>query len=106
MCIVLLVSRSTIVELVFIRKELSLLGAAPNRQNLEGSNFLLHPPSTVLAIWLRTARAAPTKRLRAVTFCKNVLGFNPHQRVTLFFNLDLVSRISEFGPVLSWSGLY
>ena len=25
---------------------------------------------------------------------------------TLFFNLDLVSRISEFGPVLLWSGLF
>ena len=25
---------------------------------------------------------------------------------TLFFNLDLVSRISEFGPVLFWSGLF
>ena len=25
---------------------------------------------------------------------------------TLFFNLHLVSRISEFGPVLFWSGLF
>ena len=41
MCFVLLVSRSTIVELVFcFKKKLSLLGAAPNRQNFEGSNFL------------------------------------------------------------------
>ena len=36
---VLLVGRSTIVELVFFKKKLSLLGAAPNRQNFEGSNF-------------------------------------------------------------------
>ena len=41
MGIVLLVGRSTIVELVFfLKKKLSLLGAAPNRQNFEGSNFL------------------------------------------------------------------
>ena len=25
---------------------------------------------------------------------------------TFFFNLDLVSRISEFGTVLFWSGLF
>ena len=66
-----------------LKKKLSLLGAAPNRQNFEGSNFLkwalLHPPSTVLPICLRTARARPTKILRAVTFPKNVLCFNPHQ---------------------------
>ena len=83
MCIVLLVGRSTIVELVFIKKELSLLGAAPNRQNLKAVIFssgrLLHPPSPVLPICLRTARARPTKILRAVTFLKNVLDFNPHQ---------------------------
>ena len=40
MCPVLLVGRSTIVELVSLKKKLSLLGAAPNRQNFEGSNFL------------------------------------------------------------------
>ena len=84
MCIVLLVGRSTIVvELVFIKKELSLLGAAPNRQNLKALIFssgrLLHPPSPVLPICLRTARARPTKILRAVTFLRNVLDFNPHQ---------------------------
>ena len=38
--LVLLVGRSTIVEPVFLKKKLSLLGAAPNRQNFEGSNFL------------------------------------------------------------------
>ena len=79
MSIVLLVGRSTIVELVFIKKELFLLGAAPNRQNLKAVIFssgrLLHPPSPVLPICLRTARARPTKILRAVTFLKNVLGF-------------------------------
>ena len=40
MCIVLLVGRSTIVELVFLKKKLSLLGAAPNRQKFQGINFL------------------------------------------------------------------
>ena len=74
MCSVLLVCHSTIVELVFLKKKLSLLGAAPNRQNLKAVLFssgrLLHPPSTVLPICLRTARARPTKILRAVTFHK------------------------------------
>ena len=56
------------------------------------SGRLLHPPSLLLPIGRRTARARPTKTLRAVTFLKNVLGFNPH--------------ISEFGPVLFWSGLF
>ena len=83
MCIVLLVGRNTIVVLVFIKKELSLLGAAPNRQNLKAVIFssgrLLHPPSPVLPICLRTARARPSKIFRAVTFLKNVLDFNPHQ---------------------------
>ena len=83
MCIVLLVGRSTILEPVFIKKELSLLGAAPNRQNLKAVIFssgrLLYPPSPVLPICLRTARARPTKILGVVTFLKNVLDFNPHQ---------------------------
>ena len=83
MCFVLLVSRSTIVEFVFLKKELSLLGAAPNRHNLKAVIFSsgrqLHPPSLLLPICLRTARAIPTKILRAVTFLKNVLDFNPHQ---------------------------
>ena len=83
MCIVLLVGRSTIVVLVFVQKEFSLLDSAPNRQNLKAvilsSGRLLHPPSPVLPICLRTARARPTKILRAVTFLKNVLDFNPHQ---------------------------
>ena len=43
------------------------------------SGRLLHPPSTMLPNCLRTARARPTKILRAVTFHKNLLGFNPHQ---------------------------
>ena len=34
------VGRSVIVELVFLKKKLSLLGAAPNRQIFQGSNFL------------------------------------------------------------------
>ena len=89
MCIVFLVGRSTIVELVFIKKELFLLGAAPNRQNLKAVIFsgglLLHPPSTVLPICLRADRARPTKTLRVVTFLKNVLDFSPHQSVTHFF---------------------
>ena len=40
MCIVLLVGRNVIVELVFLKKKLSLLGAAPNRQNFQGTYFL------------------------------------------------------------------
>ena len=40
MFIVLLVGRSTIVELVFLKKKLSLLGAAPHRQNFQGINSL------------------------------------------------------------------
>ena len=67
----------------FIRKELSLPGAAPKRQILKAVIFssgrLLHPPSSVIPICLRTARARPTEILRAVTFPKNVLDFNPHQ---------------------------
>ena len=82
MCIVLLVGRSTIVELVFITQELSLLSVAPNRQKLKAVIFssgrLLHPPSTVLPICLRTAQARPAKILRAVSFLKNVLDFNQH----------------------------
>ena len=66
-----------------LKKKLSLLGAAPNRQNFDASNFLkwasIAPPSTVLPICLRSARSRPTKILRAVALRKNVLGFNPHQ---------------------------
>ena len=87
-----------------LKKKLSLHGAAPSRQNFKAVIFssgrLLHPPSTVLPICLRTARARLTNFLRAVTLRKNVLGFNLPQRVSLFFSLDLVLRISEFGPVL------
>ena len=61
---------------------LSLLGAAPNRQNLKAVIFssgrILHPPSPVLPICLRTARARPTKVLGAVTFLKNVFDLSPH----------------------------
>ena len=43
------------------------------------SGRLLHPPSTVLPICLRTARARPTTILGAVTSRKNVLVFNLYQ---------------------------
>ena len=66
-----------------LKKKFSLIGAAPTDKTLKAVIFssgrLLHPPSTVLPICLRTARARPTKILRAVTFHKNVLGFNLHQ---------------------------
>ena len=66
---VLLVGRSTIVELLYKERDF-LLGAAPNRQSLKAVIFssgrLLHPPSPVLPICLRTARARPTKILRAI----------------------------------------
>ena len=78
-----LVSRNVIVELV--SKEISLLGAAPNRQNLKAVIFssgrLLHSPSTVLPICLPIARARPTKNLKAITFPENDLDFNPHKSV-------------------------
>ena len=74
MCFLLLISRSTIVELVFLKKKLSLLVAAPNRQNFKAVIFssgrLLHPLSLLLLICFRTARARPIKILRAVTFPK------------------------------------
>ena len=81
MCIVLLVGRSTIVELVFQRKSCSVLHQTDKtlKAVIFSSGRLLHPPSTVLPICLRTARARPTKILRAVTFHKNVLCYNPHQ---------------------------
>ena len=73
MCFVLLVSRNTIVELVFKERAFPAL---PNRQNLRAVIFssgrLLHPPSPVLPICLRNARARPTKIFRAITFLKNV----------------------------------
>ena len=89
MCFVLLVGRSTIVELVFFfRKSFPCLLLHQTDKTLKAvifsSGLILHPPSTVLLICLRTARARPTKILRAVTFHKNVLGFNPHQIITLF----------------------
>ena len=63
---------------LFLKKELSLLGAAPNRQTLKAVIFssgpLLHPPSPVIPICLRTARGRPNK----ITFLKNVLAFNLH----------------------------
>ena len=66
-----------------LKKKLSLLGAAPNRQNFEGSNFLnrasIAPTEYCVTYLPSDARARPTKILRAVTFHKNVLGFNPHQ---------------------------
>ena len=90
MCPVLLVGRSTIVELVFLKKKLSLLGAAPNRQNFEGSNFL------------KRASIAPTEY--CVTYCSHFsqkrIGFQSTPKNYALFSLDLVSRISEFGPVL------
>ena len=73
MCIVLLVGRSTIVELVFFKTDKTFKAV------IFSSGRLLHPPSTVLPICLRTARARPNTILRAVTFHKNELGFNPHQ---------------------------
>ena len=76
LCIVLLVGRSTIVEPV--SKERAFPAWCCTKQT-KLSRRLLHPPSTVLPICLRTARARPTTILRAVTFHKNVLGFNPHQ---------------------------
>ena len=112
MCIVLLVSRSTIVELVSLRKSFPCLVLHQTDKTLKAvilsSGRLLHPPSIVLPICLRTARARPTKIFRAVTFLKNVLGFQstPMSYKLFFLNLDLVSRISEFGPVLFWSGLF
>ena len=83
MCIVRLVGRSTIVELIFYRKSFPCLVLHKTDKTLKAVIFssgrLLHPPSTVLPICLRTARVRPTKILRAVTFHKNVLGFNLHQ---------------------------
>ena len=83
MCIVLSVGRSTIVELVFLRKSFPCLVLHQTHKTLKAVIFssarLLHPPSTVLPICLRTAQARPTKILRAVTFRKNFLVFNPHQ---------------------------
>ena len=83
MCDVLLVGRSTIVEPVFSRKSFPCSVLHQTDKTLKGVIFssgrLLHPPSTVLPICLRTARARPTKILRAVTFPKNVLCYNPHQ---------------------------
>ena len=74
MCIVLSVGRSTIVELVFLKKELSLLGAAPNRQKLEGSKFLkwasIAPTESFVKYLLRNARARPAKSFRAVALPK------------------------------------
>ena len=82
-CIVLLVGRSKIVELVFSRKNFPCLVLHQTVKTLMAVIFssgrLLHPPSTVLPICLRTARARPAKILRAVTFLKNVLDFNPRQ---------------------------
>ena len=106
MCIVLLVGRSTIVELVFIKKELSLLGAAPNRQNLKAVIFssrrLLYPPCPVLPICLRTAELDLLKSSGQSLFSKTFwIPIHANELQTLFFYLDLVSRISEFGPILS-----
>ena len=111
MCVVLLVGRSTIVELVFIKKELSLLGAAPNRQNLKAVIFssgrLLHPPSPVLPICLQTAELDLLKSSGQSLFSKTFwISIHINELQTLFFYLDLVSRISEFGPILFWSGLF
>ena len=83
MCNLLLVGRSTIVELVFQRKGFPRSVLHQTDKTLKAVIFssgrLLRPPSTVLPICLRTARARPTKILRAVTFHKNVLCYNPHQ---------------------------
>ena len=72
-------------------ERLSLLGAAPNRQNLKAVIFtsrrLLQSLSPVLPICLRIARARPTKILRAITFPKNDLDFNPHKPVTNSFSI-------------------
>ena len=65
----------------------------------------LHPSSPVLSNYLRIARARPIKFLRAITLPKTIwFSIHTNQLQTLF-NLDLVSRISEFRPVLFWSGL-
>ena len=96
---------------LFLKKELCLLGAATNRQNLKAVIFscgrLLHPPSPVLPTCLRIARARPTKILRAITFLKKRFRFrSTPMSYALFFNLDLVLRMSEFRPVLFWSDFF
>ena len=56
----------------FLKKELSLISAALNRQKFQAviisNGRLLHPPSPVLPICLRIARAGPTKNLKAISF--------------------------------------
>ena len=78
-------------QTLFLKEELSLFGAAPNRQNLRAvifpSGCLLHPPSPVLPICLGIARARPTKILGAIIFPKNDLDFNPHKPVTNSFSI-------------------
>ena len=73
-----LVSRNPIESNLFLKKELSRFSAALNRQNMKAVFFssgrLLNPPSPVLPICLRIARARPTKILKAITFQKQ-FGF-------------------------------
>ena len=89
-CVLYFSQSQCISRTLFLKKELYLLGAAPNRQNLKAVKFssgrLLHPPSPVLPICFRIARARPTKILRAITFPKNNMDFNPHKPVTNFFS--------------------
>ena len=54
---------------------------------------------------LPNARARPTKILRAISFPKRFRFQSTQISYKLFFNLDLVSRISELRPVLFWSDL-
>ena len=84
-CVLHLVCRNSIVELVSKVKAPDY--AALNKQNLEAVIFssgrLLHPPSPLLPICLRIARARPAKVLKAISFPKKINpDFNPHESMS------------------------
>ena len=105
MCFVLLVSRNTIVEL-FSKERAFPAWCCTKQTKIDGNYFLKWASIAVISICLWIARARPAKILRAITFLKNDLEFNPHQSVThACFNLHLVLRMSESRPVLFCSGV-
>ena len=107
-CVCTLISRNVIFELVSKERAFPVR-CCTNQTKLEvifSSGLLLHPPSPVLPICFQIARAVTNKILRAINFPKKRFeSLSTQTSYKLFFSLDLVSRLSEFRPVLFWSGL-
>ena len=96
--------------LFFLKKKLSLLGAALNRQNFQGSYFLKWlsiAPTEYCVTYLPSGCPSWTYyNPQGSHFSQKRIGFQSTPMNYVLFSLDLVSRISEFVHVLFWSSFY